>query len=63
LVRFGGMSFNALVNVYLRVSPMKGVRRFGMKGELSPHYIGPFSILEKCGTVAYVTPLVSNEGL
>jgi hypothetical protein len=39
--------------VYLRVSPMKGVKRFGMIGKLAPHYIRPFSIPEKCGTVAY----------
>jgi hypothetical protein len=39
--------------VYLKVSPMKGVKRFGMKGKLSPRYIGPFLILEKCGKVAY----------
>jgi hypothetical protein len=32
---------------------MKGVKRFGMKGKLAPRYIRPFSILEKCGTVAY----------
>jgi hypothetical protein len=40
-------------HVYLSVSPMKGVKRFGVKGKLAPHYIGPFAILEKCGTVAY----------
>jgi hypothetical protein len=40
-------------HVYLRVLPMKGVKRFGMKWMLAPHYIGPFPILEKCGTVAY----------
>jgi hypothetical protein len=39
--------------VYLKVSPMKGVKRFEMKGKLAPHYIEPFSILKKCGTVAY----------
>jgi hypothetical protein len=39
--------------VYLKVSPMKGVKRFGVKGKLSPHYIGPFPILEKCRKVAY----------
>jgi hypothetical protein len=39
--------------VYLKVSPMKGVKRFGVKGKLSPRYIGPFPILEKYGTVAY----------
>jgi hypothetical protein len=40
-------------HVYLRVSPMKGVKRFGVKGKLAPHYIEPFPILEKCGSVAY----------
>jgi hypothetical protein len=39
--------------VYLRVLPMKDVKRFVVKGKLTPHYIGPFLILEKCGTVAY----------
>jgi hypothetical protein len=40
-------------HVYLKVSPMKGMKRFGMKGKLAPRYIGPFVILEKCGNVAY----------
>jgi hypothetical protein len=31
---------------------MKGVKRFRVKGKLSPHYIGLFPILEKCGSVA-----------
>jgi hypothetical protein len=39
--------------VYLKVSPMKGVNRFGVKGKLTPWYIGPFPILEQCGPVAY----------
>jgi hypothetical protein len=39
--------------VYLKVSPMKDVKRFGVKGKLSPRYIRPFLILEKCGNVAY----------
>src|SRR5688572_23452365 len=33
--------------VYLKVSPMKGVSRFGVKGKLAPRYIGPFPILER----------------
>jgi hypothetical protein len=40
-------------HVYLKVSPMKGMKRFGMKGKLAPHYIGPFPILERCGNVTY----------
>jgi hypothetical protein len=39
--------------VYLKVSPMKGVSRFRVKGKLAPRYIGPFPILEQCGPVAY----------
>ncbi|WVZ52410.1 hypothetical protein U9M48_003467 [Paspalum notatum var. saurae] len=35
--------------VYLRISPMKGVHRFGVKGKLAPRYIGPFKITEQCG--------------
>jgi hypothetical protein len=32
---------------------MKGVKRFGVKGKLSPRYIRPFPTIEKCGIVAY----------
>ena len=39
--------------VLLRVSPMKGVMRFGKKGKLSPRFIGPFEILRHVGEVAY----------
>jgi hypothetical protein len=47
------LEFEVGNHVYLRVSPMKGVKRFGVKGKLAPRYIGPFPILEKCGIVAY----------
>jgi hypothetical protein len=40
-------------DVYLKVLPIKGMKRFRMKGKLASRYIGPFLILEKCGNVAY----------
>ena len=39
--------------VFLKVAPMKGIMRFGKKGKLSPRYIGPFSVIERIGDVAY----------
>jgi hypothetical protein len=39
--------------VYLKVSPLRGIRRFKVKGKLSPRFIGPFLILKRVGEVAY----------
>ncbi|KAJ0918494.1 putative nucleotidyltransferase, Ribonuclease H [Helianthus annuus] len=47
------LSFEVGDKVLLKVSPWKGVARFGKRGKLNPRYIGPFEILEKIGTVAY----------
>jgi hypothetical protein len=47
------LEFEVEDHVYLRVSPMNGVKRFGVKEKLAPRYIGLFPILEMCGTVAY----------
>ncbi|WVZ89104.1 LOW QUALITY PROTEIN: hypothetical protein U9M48_035557 [Paspalum notatum var. saurae] len=52
-VRRRDLSFKVDDHVYLKVSPMRGIRRFNMKGKLAPRYIGPFKILEKKGKVAY----------
>lgn len=40
-------------HMFLKVSPTRGVMRFGIKGKLSPRFVGPFEILEKMGVVAY----------
>ena len=39
--------------VYLKVSPMRGVKRFHTKRKLSPRYVGPFKIIARRGEVAY----------
>ena len=39
--------------VLLKISPLKGVLRFGKRGKLSPRYIGPYEIVSKVGPVAY----------
>ena len=41
------LEFSVGDQVFLRVSPMKGVMRFGKKGKLNPRYIGPYEILER----------------
>ena len=47
------VSFSAGDMVFLKVSPMKGVMRFGKKGKLAPRYIGPFEIRSRVGELAY----------
>ena len=47
------LTFEVGVYVYLNVSPMKGVKRFGVKKKLAPRYVGPYKIIERKGNVAY----------
>ena len=54
------MEFTTGDLVLLKVSPWKGVMRFGKKGKLSPRFIGPFEILKRVGKVAYELTLPPN---
>nr|GEZ12049.1 putative reverse transcriptase domain-containing protein [Tanacetum cinerariifolium] len=47
------LEFQSGDHVFLKVSPARRVRRFGIKGKLSPRFIGPFEILDRVGEVSY----------
>jgi hypothetical protein len=46
--------------VFLKVSPMRGVMRFGKKGKLSPRFVGLFEITQRVGSLAYRIALPSD---
>ncbi|GJX96842.1 putative reverse transcriptase domain-containing protein [Tanacetum coccineum] len=54
------MEFQVGDKVILKVSPWKGVVRFGKRGKLNPRYVRPFKLLEKVGSVAYKLELLQG---
>ncbi|GKE62102.1 hypothetical protein Tco_1512469 [Tanacetum coccineum] len=56
-VRRKPLEFQVGDKVMFKVSPWKGVIRFGKRGKLNPRYIGPFKIIAKVGTIAYCLEL------
>ena len=47
------LEFQEGESIFLKISPIRGVMRFGKSGKLSPRYVGPFEILKRVGEVAY----------
>ena len=56
------LSFEVGDKVFLKVSPSRGIIRFGVRGKLKPRYIGPYEILDKVGTAAYRLALPPSLG-
>jgi hypothetical protein len=52
-IKEGDLSFEIRDFVYLKISPMRGTRRFRVKWKLAPRYVGPFKIIDRKGEVAY----------
>ena len=51
--RHRGVAFQVGEWAYLKVSPLRGTHRFGIKGKLAPRFVGPFRILETQGPLAF----------
>jgi len=47
------LEFQVGNKVFLKVSPIKGIKRFGMRGKLSSRHIGPYEIIEQLNPTAY----------
>ncbi|GKE54397.1 putative reverse transcriptase domain-containing protein [Tanacetum coccineum] len=59
-VRRKPLEFQVVDHVMLKVSPRKGVIRFGKREKLNPRYVGPFKILKRVSLVAYTLDLAEE---
>ncbi|XP_027767751.1 uncharacterized protein LOC114074028 [Solanum pennellii] len=57
------LEFEVGVKLYLKISPVKRVMRFGKKEKLSPLYVGPYEVLQRAGKVAYELRIPSELAL
>ena len=57
------MTFEVGDHVYLKVSPIKRVQRFGVKRKLAPRFVGPYKIKARKGPVAYELELPEEMGV
>jgi len=46
--------------VFVKVMPIRGIQRFRISGKFCPHYVGPFEIVERVGSVTYLLALPSQ---
>ena len=51
------MKFSVGDLVFVKISPLKSVIRFGRRGKLAPRFVGPFPVLEQIGNLAYKVEL------
>jgi hypothetical protein len=58
--RCSPLEFEVSDHLYLRVSPMKGVHHFGIKGKLAPRYISSYPVIDKYGPTSYHVRLPSK---
>ena len=54
------LEFEVGDRIFLKVSPLRNVVRFGSTGKLAPRFVGPFPIIEKVGKMAYRLELPEN---
>jgi hypothetical protein len=54
------LEFEERNHVYLKVSPLRGMKRFKVKGKLSPRFIGPFRVFRRDGEMSYQLELPDN---